>query len=160
MITQERLKELFNYDPETGLFTRKTAHNRWQVGSVIGYKNTDGYVEAGVDKQYFGVHRLAFLFVHGYLPEEIDHINGDKADNRIANLRTANRSINAQNKRKAPEGSRSGVLGVTWHKASQRWVAQISLSGKKTHLGCFHEVGDAAVAYLEAKRKIHEGCTI
>ena len=161
MISQERLKALLDYDPLTGLFTRKVSHNRWIAGSVAGFKNTDGYIDAGVDGNYYGTHRLAWLYVYGdSIEQEIDHINGDKCDNRICNLRPATKSINAQNKRAARVDSASKILGVSWHKAAKKWVAQIQVSGKKTHLGSFSEIDDAKDAYITAKRQLHIGCTI
>jgi hypothetical protein len=160
MITQNRLKELIDYDSESGVFTRKTSYNRYKKGEKIGFKNTGGYIEAGVDKKYYGLHRLAWLYVHGVLPEIIDHINGDKTDNRIINLRSANRKINSENLVKPRKDNASGYLGVNFHKASKKWVAQISVNKKKKHLGCFDSPEKARDVYLLAKRNLHEGCTI
>ena len=101
------------------------------------------------------------MYFYGEFPcSEIDHINGNKQDNRIENLRIASRSINAQNKRSARADSVSRVLGVSWHKMANKWVAQISKSGKKFHLGSFSDIDDARNAYISAKRRLHEGCTI
>lgn len=161
MITQARLHELFEYDAESGVFTRKTAFNRWRVGDKVGYVNTCGYIEAGVDGNCYGVHRLAWIYINGDDPvEEIDHINGVRDDNRIVNLRPATKAINAQNKRIARADSESGILGVCWHKASSKWVAQIQVSGKKKHLGIFGDKFDAHEAYINAKRMLHEGNTL
>lgn len=161
MITKARLHELFEYDHLTGIFTRKTAFNRWKVGDMVGYVNTDGYIEAGVDGEYYGAHRLAWIYVNGDDPvDEIDHINGIRDDNRIANLRAATKAINAQNKRIARADSESGILGVCWHKASNKWIAQIQVSGKKRHLGIFSNKFEAHEAYLTAKRALHAGNTL
>lgn len=161
MITKERLHELFEYDIDTGVFTRKTSFNRWKVGDKVGYVNTDGYIEAGVDGEYYGVHRLAWIYVNGDIHvDEIDHINGVRDDNRISNLRPATKAINAQNKRVARVDSKSGILGVCWHKTSSKWHAQIQVAGKKLHLGTFVNKEDAYDAYISAKRKMHEGNTI
>lgn len=161
LITQERLKELFHYDPDTGFFTRLTSHNRWKKGQPPGYKNTCGHLEAGIDGNYYGLHRLAFLYMNGVWPNhEIDHIDGVKDNNKWANLREATRSMNMQNLVGARRDNKCGKLGVCWHKAAKAWVAQISISGKKIHLGVFSDIDEAHRAYIEAKRKLHKGCTL
>lgn len=160
-ITQTRLMELFHYDKDTGIFTRLTSHNRWKSGDIVGYTNSDGYAEAGIDNKYYGLHRLAWLYITGEFPNgEIDHMNGKKNDNRFCNLRHVNKSINSQNLRVARIDNKCGLLGVSWHKSAKAWIAQISSSGKKYHLGIFDTAEAAHDAYLSAKRKIHEGCTI
>lgn len=160
-ITQDRLKEIFHYNQDTGEFTRITSHNRWKAGDIAGYVNSDGYLEAGIDKRYYGLHRLAWLYITGELPRaEIDHINGIKSDNRFCNLRQVSKAMNSQNLRSARKDNKCGMLGVNWHNAAKAWVAQISISGKKKHLGIFLTAEEAHQAYLSAKRKIHEGCTI
>lgn len=158
---QSRLKELFIYDPDSGEFTRKHAHNRWKSGGKVGFLNTSGYIEAGVDNAYYQISHLAWIYVHGdadFL--EIDHINGIKTDNRISNLRPSNRAMNCQNIRKPQSNSKSGYLGVSFHKSSNKWVAQISFSGKKIHIGCFDSPEKASEAYINKKREIHQGCTL
>ena len=89
---------------------------------------------------------------------DIDHINGDRKDNRIVNLRDATAKINAQNIRKAPVNSSTGYLGVT--KKGSKYRAQISLNGSKKHLGYFDTAEEAHERYVEMKRILHPGCTI
>ena len=114
----------------------------------------------GGKKASFFAHRLAWLYVYGEWPNsEIDHINGDRSDNRIQNLRDATHSENQQNRRAASKKSKTGVLGV--HPTPDgRYVAQISINGRSVKIGRFRSVEDAQAAYIETKREIHAGCTI
>lgn len=103
-----------------------------------------GYVFVSVRKQAWAVHRVVWLLHHDSLPGQIDHINGNPADNRIENLRVVSVAENARNRR-AGKGS-SGHLGVRWSKNSYSWVARITLNGKLHHLGCFRTVEEAIQA--------------
>jgi hypothetical protein len=92
---------------------------------------------------------------------EIDHINGNGLDNRRSNLRVVTRSENMQNQRKArADNKSSGLLGVSWHKPGRNWTAQITIAGKRTHLGIFDTSSEAHAAYLSAKRNLHDFCVI
>lgn len=160
MISQGRLNELFNYDPSTGVLTRKVSRRRWKAGSVVGTKDKIGYIIICADYQVLRAHRAIFMMVHGYVPDEIDHINGNKSDNRMANLRPATHAMNQQNRMSAAKNSKSGILGVKLVAKSGRWLASIRYNGKTVHIGSFADSAEAHNAYLETKRKIHEGCTI
>lgn len=92
--------------------------------------------------------------------KDIDHINGDKADNRICNLREASYSVNSQNRQKANANSKSGLLGAYWQPAYGCWVAMLGISGKRKTLGRYPTAEQAHEAYLTAKRQHHAGCTI
>ena len=157
-LTAERLRELFAYDSSTGLFTRKVSTtNRVKVGDVAGSPNQKGYINIMVDGRLYPAHRLAWLYEHGIWPQgQIDHINGVKADNRIANLREATNGQNKQNMRSARADNGSGLLGVRWHDRDQRWHARIMLDGKAKHLGSFGSSEEAQAAYLAAKRELHD----
>lgn len=161
-ITQDRLKELLEFNHETGQFIRLTSHTgRWKRGQSAGYVTHQGYVEIGVDGRYYGVHRLAWLYMTGHWPAgQIDHINGIKTDNRACNLRDVTKSVNIQNARHARTNNSIGILGVCWHKAAKSWAAQIQVKGKKLHLGVYKTPHEAHEAYLAAKRQLHPGCTI
>lgn len=165
VMTHEELLNTFNYDPETGIFTWKNVgknHHR-KNGDVAGCvdKTTGYYKVYSKGRTYLG-HRLAWFYVHGEMPKNIiDHINGDKADNRISNLQDVTVSQNAENTRR-PRGSNktSQYLGVSWNTASGKYVAQIMMSGKAKFLGYFQKEEEARDAYLEAKRRLHRNCQI
>ena len=156
MITQKRLKELLDYDPETGVFTWRvgrtgTAKN----GSVAGSFDSDGYSQIKVDNRLYKSHRLAWLYVHGEFPlHQIDHINRVRTDNRIENLRPATNLENHQNQSKRRDNT-SGVVGVYWHKRDRKWQASIRLNGRHIHIGCFDTIEKAAAARTRAKAKLH-----
>lgn len=158
-LTQERLKEILHYDPETGVFTRaKRTSNCVRVGDEAGGNFLNGvilYRVISVENRIYRGHRLAWLYVYGSWPDGlIDHINGDGTDNRIANLRTCSYGGNQQN-RTVQRNNKSGLLGVCWHKASGKWHAQIHLKGFRHHLGLFSTKEEAHEAYLTAKAQLH-----
>ena len=162
ILTAERAKELLDYDPCTGNFYRKVAlTNSVKIGDIAGSKNQKGYLEIWVDGKRYYAHRLAWLIETGEFPkEQIDHINCVKTDNRIANLRCVSDSINKQNKREALDKNTSGLLGVSWMAKAKKWKAQIQLNKTVIYLGLFEDKKQAHNAYVQAKRSLHEGCTI
>lgn len=122
-LTQSRLKELTVYDPETGVFTARVARKNIPAGAVLGNPGRRGYLHCMIDKKFYKLHRLAWLYMYGKFPDgQIDHINHNTADNRIANLRDVSCAQNHQN-RSRKTNSASGYLGVTWHKRDKRWQA-------------------------------------
>lgn len=157
-LTAERLREVLHYCPETGIFMRKVSTtNRVKVGDVAGSPNQKGYINIMVDGRLYPAHRLVWLHEHGRWPDaQIDHINGVKTDNRIANLREATNGQNKQNMRSARADNESGLLGVRWHKRDRRWHARIMVDGAPKHLGSFGTSNEAQAAYLSAKRQLHE----
>lgn len=162
-LTAERLRSLFSYDPETGLFTRLSLNGSKQRSPIRGAKSYQGYLMATIDDRSYRMHRLAWLYVHGTWPTgDIDHINGVKTDNRIANLRDVCRSMNNENRRAPSSRSSTGFLGVRISSATikNKYYAEITVRGKRKHLGCFATPEEAYAVYLEAKRQLHEGCTL
>jgi hypothetical protein len=151
-LSQARLRDLLHYDPDTGFFTwcvsvKGSKGKHKQAGTLhrAGYR----YIFAFGHK--LAEHRLAWLYLYGVLPpHEIDHINGKRDDNRASNIRLSTRGENAQNRHKHRIGV-SGKLGVVWHKAANKWAANIKINKKVKHLGVFSDVNDAARARQQAE---------
>ena len=136
-----------------------TGKNRVE-GREAGGLNENGYLIVEVGGRAISAHRIVWLMHHGQWPAgEIDHRNGIRHDNRIANLRDVVRETNAQNRRAATTGSRTGLLGVTVHKNGE-FRARIRAHGRLHSLGLFDSAEAAHAAYVVAKRKLHAGCTI
>lgn len=161
-VTAERLREILNYDPLTGLFRWKVRlSNRIRIGDVAGCPGDRGYISIGLLGERHRGQRLAVLYMTGKWPEfEVDHENGCTSDNRWRNLRDVPHVVNTQNMRAAKSNSRSGLLGVHFVPASGKWGARIKVDGHYRSLGR-HPTKDAAHgAYLTAKRKAHAGNTL
>lgn len=155
ILTQDRLKELLDYDPETGVFTiRLYRGGRVKAGEVAGAPMNRGYVHIKADGKKYLAHRLAWLWTHGAWPtNEIDHINGERDDNRIENLRSVTKKQNCEN-RKQQINNKSGYRGVHWHKASGKWQAMIRHCGELIPLGLFNDVTEAASVAKAARDKL------
>lgn len=158
-LTAGRLRELLHYNPDTGAFGRLARSRNVRVLSDIGHAHGSGYVVICVDGIHYHAHRLAWLYVFGEWPaNEIDHIDGMRSNNRIANLRDVTKSVNQQNLRGAKRHNKSGYLGVK--KKGGIYQARIKINGKEVHLGCHRTPQLASEAYLKAKREMHEGNTL
>lgn len=155
-LTQARLKEVLNYDPETGVFTWKARANvQWDAryaGATAGCENGQGYILICIDGCLYRAHRLAWLYVHGEWVPNLDHKDTIRSHNRMDNLRPATQSQNLGNQRKSKINT-SGFKGVHWHKGGKRWAAGIRLHGRSTHLGLFDTPEAAYAAYCEAARE-------
>lgn len=150
-MTQDELKEKMHYDPETGVFTRI---NHYYKGST-GTKTHRGYIDITIQYKKWAAHRLAWLYVYGYLPEhQVDHINGIRDDNRICNLREAKAIDNLRNSGIRSDNT-SRIKGVSWSKDSKKWKATASLNSKSIHLGFFTDKMLAAEAYQEFAKTHH-----
>lgn len=149
LITQERLKELFDYDFITGEFTSKTNRSvGWEERACSNLR----YIRICIDyKQYF-LHRLAWLYVYGDWPNEIDHIDGNGLNNSIYNLRNVDRQGNQKNRR-ISKNNMSGMQGVYKSSKSDVWAAQISINNKNRFLGQYTEFWDAVCARKSAENK-------
>jgi hypothetical protein len=150
-LRHERLCEVLKYNPETGAFVwRVKTSSRALVGYTAGVvcKSRD-YVLIGLDKRHYLAHRLAWFYVFGVWPmHEIDHINGNKKDNRLSNLRQATRTENCRNV-PIPSNNSSGTRGVCFYKQTSRWRARINVEKREIGLGYFLTKDDA----IEARRK-------
>lgn len=169
----EVLRQLLRYEPETGkLFWRErgpewfnagntsaeancAAWNRRQAGKEALISYSHGYRSGGILGRAFLAHRVIWAIVHGEWPvEQVDHINLDRSDNRISNLRAATSSENKCNT-KAKSTNTSGFKGVCWHKQRSRWHAQIAVAGKHKSLGLYGTAEEAHAAYCKAASEIH-----
>lgn len=150
--TLERVKELLDYDPETGLFARKLPSGRRVPCSTR--LNSWGYVLVGVDRRSIGAHRLAWFYMTGEWPEDdVDHRDRNRANNRFDNLRPASRAENMQNLGEAHRDSAIPLLGVSRKRG--RFAASIAVDGKRKYLGAYGTPKEAHEAYLAAKRELH-----
>lgn len=154
-LTRDGVWNMLRYDTETGAFTWVVSPRpNVRAGSIAGMINSQGYRVIKVRSLGFMAHRLAWFFVNGAWPtDEIDHINGCRDDNRIANLREATRADNNRNVSIRCDNT-SGRKGVTWHKRQRRWYAQIQIAGKKTYLGSYKDIQAAAEAYRAAEVRL------
>jgi len=159
-LTQERLKEVLDYDSSSGVFRWKyVKFSSVDAGTVAGTKKHAGHLGVKIDKKQFYLHQLAWLWVYGEVPTgEIDHINGVPDDNRIINLRHVDRKTNAQNQRRAQTNNKLGIMGVC--KSGAGFRARLTVGDTIKCLGTYSTAEEAHQAFLKAKREFHEGCTI
>ena len=165
ILNPDELRNLLDYDPETGVLTWKPrpasmfpderAASRWNARfagrPAFATVNGNGYLVGGIAGRMHKAHRVCWAILHGEWPTvEIDHENGDRTDNRNANLRAVTPVENHHNK-KRPENNTSGVIGVCWHKPSGKWLARIMASGKEKCLGYFRDIAEAAAARKAAE---------
>jgi len=155
-LTQEYLQKIFDY--RDGHLYYKTIKNiNFGIGTKAGGVDK-GYYYIKVDRVKYSAHRLIFLYHHGYLPEFIDHIDNDRLNNRIKNLRAATKSQNNQNA-KIRKDNTSGIKGVSWHKRVKKWVALCQTNGKQKHLGSFDTIEEAEKVIKEYREKQHKEFT-
>lgn len=157
MITLERLKELLEYNSETGEFVWIVNKSCAKSGSVAGYQYEvypgKFYTRIKIDGISYNSHRLAYLYMTGELPDnEIDHIDGDGINNAWINLRLVTPSLNQRNRRLS-KNNKSGFCGVIKPRNRKKWVAYIKLRGKRIELGSFENKEDAIAARLKANNE-------
>lgn len=152
MLTQKQLKEVLHYCPDSGVFTWKVSkHNRVKLGAIAGSIDAHGYRVIRVSLEIYKSHRLAFLYQNGNLPKnQVDHINGNKSDNRIKNLRQVSNKENAKNQ-KLRVTNTSGVVGVSFHSIYKKWQASICCNYKYVYLGRFKDFFEAVCARKSAE---------
>jgi hypothetical protein len=157
MISQAQLKEVLEYNPDTGLFTRikSIGSSNRKVGNVAGYKKDVGYITIKINRKLYKAHRLAYLYMTGKFPENsIDHINHIKHDNRWINLRDATNSQNHANQVK-PKNNTSGYKGVCWNKQDKKWRAKIEYMYKDIHIGYYTTAEEASEAYKKKATELN-----
>lgn len=162
-ITAEQVRKLFSCDPEKGelRWAYKAPKCRIRIGDIAGCKYSCGYVVTKINMKSFAVHRLIWIWVYGKWPDgDIDHINGIRDDNRISNLRDVTKTINNENQTRPHIDNKHGILGASWIESRKSYYVSIQVRGKTRFLGLTRDPEDARNRYLEAKRKLHQGCTI
>ena len=153
-ITQQLVKELFEYrDGE--LYWKIRPAQRVRAGDKAGKIEKQGYKVVSIKSKFYKVHRIIFLMFHGYVPDILDHIDGNKLNNNINNLRPATHAQNCRNA-KIPKTNTSGYKGVTWDKENKKWMVQISVNGKNKKIGRFFDLELAGLAAEEARNKYHK----
>jgi hypothetical protein len=152
----DTLFDVLDYDHETGILRWKAVTNRKRgdlAGREVGYPGTGGYLQMEFKSKYYAVHRVCFYLYHGRWPNgQIDHINGNRTDNRISNLREVTKNQNAQNQREHREGK---LWGAIYHKNKQArpWLARLSIKGKGYCAGYHETQYQAHLAAIELATK-------
>jgi len=146
----EELRDTFEYHPAGYLVRKKNGKPCGQSANT-----SDGYADVRVNGESLRTHRIIYAIVHGRMPAgKIDHLNGDRMDNRIENLRDVSGSENMHN-RKMSKNNTSGFQGVIWHAQRQKWQARINVDNQRIYLGYFSDRNDAIQARKMAKMKHH-----
>lgn len=154
MLTQNRVKELFKYS-EGKLIRISISSSKFKNGSIAGcYCSSSKYYRVKIDGKKYLLHRVVFLYHHGFLPKTIDHIDGNKLNNKIENLRSCTQHQNCFNS-KIPKTNKSGFKGVYWDKDAKLWAAEININGKSTRFGRFWEKETAAQVVRIERIRIH-----
>jgi hypothetical protein len=156
MITQGRIKEVLSYEAATGVFKYKVTYGSKKKGGMAGWVNDLGYRWIELDGSMYRAARLAWVYVYGTEPTDLEHIDGDRDSNRISNLRESNpRDIRINNSKR--KGGK--LLGASFYKRSGTWISYIRFKGIKYHIGYYRTEIAAHKAYLRAAEyiKIH-GC--
>ena len=157
IIDSTYLREVLEYNQDTGIFTWKISRYKNKIGTIAGSFSSQKYWRIKIKGEECLAHRLAWLYVHGEMPnDEIDHINGIRHDNRICNLRCATTQENQQNIKKPNAKNKSGFVGVHWCKTYQKWVAAIRINKIKKQLGRFDSAEEAYKVYLQHKQTHHK----
>ena len=151
-ITQDQVKDLFDYCD--GELFWKIARQKIQIGAKAGTLTNHGYLQTSINAKKYKNHRIIFLMFYGYLPEFIDHIDGNRSNNHIDNLREATVAQNQHN-RLIQKNNTSGVKGVYWYKATQKWRVQLQVNGKVKSFGLYHDIEVAKFIAETMRYKYH-----
>ena len=153
IITQDYVKQLFEYR-DGNLYWKNSPARNVRPGSIAGYMQSEGYRSVKINNKQFKAHRIIFLMFYGWLPEKVDHKDGDTLNNKIENLRFATSSENSFNAKKRAD-NKSGVKGVYWNKECKRWAVQISINNKHKYFGLYKDLELADLVAQEARDKYH-----
>ncbi len=153
MLTKQRIDELFEYCE--GNLYRKISLGNQKIGDMAGFMNKRGYWQIQFDGKKYQLHRVIFFLHNGYLPDELDHIDNNRSNNKIENLRPATRSENLKNTLLRCDNS-SGHKNVQFHAPTSKWKVSLRVNGKKKHIGLYDDIEIAALVADEA-RKLHNG---
>ena len=153
-LTLKVLKDRLDYDPLTGDFSTKINVGRMRIGKKVGRINPNGYLYIGVKLHRYLAHRLAWFYIYGKWPDiEIDHINRNKLDNRISNLRDTTASLNQKNRNALSKNNQTGFLGVVKHNKGG-YVARVKNNNKSIHIKHCATAEEASKAYLNYKQQM------
>ena len=155
MITQKEIRDYFDY-ADGVLYWKVQKGYAIKIGQPAGtFDEKTGYYRIHVNSRFQKVHRLVFLYHHGYLPKFVDHIDGNKKNNRIENLREATKSQNAMNQKISTRNT-SGIKGVMWHKRDKKWFVQLRVNSKCHSFGYYDSKELAELVAIEATNKLHK----
>lgn len=154
MLTQDQANAMFEYR-NGDLFWKIKASRKVRIGEKVGSPNDGGYMRTTINYKPYRLHRVIFLMHHGYMPENIDHIDGNPSNNKIENLREATKSQNGMNVG-IKKNNTSGVKGVCWHKGSSTWRAIVAVNGKQITLGYYKDLERAKESVLAARAVHHK----
>ena len=152
-LTQDHLKSLFDYK-DGDLYWKISRNNNIKVGQVVGMLRPDGYKRVNINKKNYYLHRLIFIYHNGFITDEIDHIDNNRLNNRIENLRVATRIQNMLNC-KINSRNTTGIKGITFDKEKSKFRPYLSVNKKRMYLGCFDSLDDANTELQKARIKYH-----
>jgi hypothetical protein len=153
MLSQAELHERFEYR-NGELFYKISPLPKVKVGSKAGSVNADGYVKVTINSKKYCAHRIIFMMQYGYLPKEVDHINCNRADNKVENLRAVSRNQNRYNI-VSYKSNTSGAKGVSWKEPIKKWQVAVNVGGKRKYIGVFEDFELAELVAMEARHKYH-----
>jgi hypothetical protein len=155
MLTYEKIHELFEYLPNGELMRKVSTSPKAIKGMIVGCVGTRGYKYFSINAKKYYNHRIVWFLHYGKMPKYIDHIDGNRLNNKIENLRECNLTQNSCNSLKRKDNT-SGYKGVNWFKPQNKWRARISMYGKEYHFGYFDSIEKAVHAVTIGRKKIHQ----
>lgn len=151
-ITQEELKYYLTYNEETGVFTRNVKMGHYVANTPAGANHSSGYRTTSINGKQYLLHRLAFLYMEGYIPTQVDHNDQNRKNNKWSNLNASTNKNNSKNHTLRCTNN-SGFTGVNWGKREKKWRARVMINGMEKYLGTFDNITDAVMARKQANIK-------